>query len=172
MAILEVFEFLLARDWKPARSIYAGFGHDEEVGGKEGAGAISAALQARGVSLSFLVDEGMPIVDGMIPGIQQPVALIGTSEKGWATVELTVEREGGHASMPPSEVRGLPPPRQRHRERVCPTHSLAHMPPPLQSAIGILSNAIARLEANPMPSRFGTGPERCVGACPELRRGS
>ena len=51
----------------------------------------------------FVLDEGMAITVGMVPMIKKPVALIGTSEKGYLSVKLTVEMAGGHSSTPEKE---------------------------------------------------------------------
>lgn len=51
----------------------------------------------------FLLDEGMPIFDNVL-GVDRPIALIGTSEKGYLTIKLTVEMDkdtAGHSSRPP-----------------------------------------------------------------------
>jgi len=47
VAILEAVETLLARGFRPKRSIYLAFGHDEEVGGEAGAAAIAELLKSR-----------------------------------------------------------------------------------------------------------------------------
>ena len=125
VGMLEAVEILLAQGFRPARTIYLAYGHDEEVGGNRGARAIAALLQARGVRLEMVLDEGGVIGDGVIAGVPAPTALVGIAEKGFASVELTTEVPGGHSSLPPR-----------------------------QTAIGILSAAIARLEANPMPARL------------------
>ncbi|MCH8318991.1 MAG: M20/M25/M40 family metallo-hydrolase [Bacteroidetes bacterium] len=130
IAILEAVEFLLNDNFKPQRTIYLAFGHDEEIGGKQGAGKISKKLQsAHPVSIlkkgkikggiEFILDEGLFITEGIFPEIKEPIALIGTAEKGYLTLELKVDDPefGGHASMPPK-----------------------------QTAIGILSTAVHRLE--------------------------
>ena len=54
----EAVELLLASGFKPKRTVYFAFGHDEEVGGEEGAKQISELLQAEGVALEFMLDEG------------------------------------------------------------------------------------------------------------------
>lgn len=123
LGILEAVEFLVGQEFRPSRTVYLAFGHDEESRGHEGAEKIAALLKSRGVALDYLLDEGLVIADGLIPGVTAPVAMIGTAEKGWLTLELTAADTGGHASMPP-----------RH------------------TAIGILATAIHRLEANPMPA--------------------
>ncbi len=69
---------------QPERTLYLAFGHDEEVGGDKGAGAIASLLASRGVTLDFVVDEGGPIItDGLPSLLRTPIqiALIGTAEK-------------------------------------------------------------------------------------------
>jgi carboxypeptidase PM20D1 len=58
---LEAVEALLGRGFRPRRTVYLAFGHDEERGGDAGAGAITEWLAARGVRLLFTLDEGMAI---------------------------------------------------------------------------------------------------------------
>ncbi len=41
---------------------------------------------------------------GIVPNIDRPVALVAVGEKGGVDIELSLESEGGHSSMPP-----LPP---------------------------------------------------------------
>ncbi|XP_062450798.1 N-fatty-acyl-amino acid synthase/hydrolase PM20D1, partial [Rhea pennata] len=130
IGILQALEFLLRRNYRPRRSFYVGIGHDEEVFGQKGAKKIAALLEARGVKLSFLLDEGSVILEGVIAGVKKPVALIGITEKGSITLNFTVEKEPGHSSFPPKET-----------------------------SIGILAAAMSRLEQNPMPNRFSYGPE-------------
>lgn len=50
----------------------------------------------------MILDEGGLLAVGMVPGIDKPVALISTAEKGFVTVELTAHAQGGHSSMPPA----------------------------------------------------------------------
>lgn len=90
MQILEAVTHLLQRGYTPTRTIYISFGHDEEVGGGCGAASVAALLKTRGVQLELVVDEGgMVLMDGIRPGgfvlVDQPVAIVGTSEKvgGW-----------------------------------------------------------------------------------------
>jgi carboxypeptidase PM20D1 len=131
LAILEAAETLLARGFQPQRTVYFAFGHDEEVGGNQGAAAIAALLEQRGIRPELILDEGGLIAEGMVQGIKQPVALIGTAEKGYVSVELVAEAAGGHSSMPP-----------RH------------------GAIGKLAEAIEKLEDHPMPARIDGATKR------------
>ncbi len=103
IAIMESVEQLLKEGFQPKRTIYLAFGHDEEVGGSQGAAHLAKALKGRGVHAEFVLDEGGFVLNGMIPGIDDPVALIATAEKGFLTLELTVTTNGGHSSMPTRE---------------------------------------------------------------------
>jgi carboxypeptidase PM20D1 len=104
ISIMEAVERLLAENYQPERTIYLAFGHDEElINGLLGATVISAALKERGVDAEFVLDEGYAVTIGMVPMISKPVALIGTSEKGYLSVSLTVEMEGGHSAYPEKE---------------------------------------------------------------------
>lgn len=125
VGILAAVESLLAEGFVPSRDVWIGLGHDEEVGGAEGAVAIAAWLQQRGVKAEFLLDEGGAVVSGVIPGIVSPIAFVGIAEKGHASFELVAHDEGGHSSMPPP-----------------------------QGAIGRVAEAIVRLEREQMPARL------------------
>jgi carboxypeptidase PM20D1 len=122
LSLLEATETLLAKDFVPARTILFCFGDDEENGGTYGAQKIVAELQARGVHPEFVVDEGGAVVSGMVPGVTQPLAIIGTAEKGYVDLSLSTVGTGGHSSEPPAHT-----------------------------AIGELAMALTRLEAQPFP---------------------
>ncbi len=103
ISIMEAAEKLLGEKYQPERTLYFAFGHDEEMGGT-GAQAIAALLQTRGIKADLVLDEGGIITKDKVPGMTKPVALIGTSEKGYLSLELEVEKSGGHSSMPESET--------------------------------------------------------------------
>ncbi|XP_003474718.1 N-fatty-acyl-amino acid synthase/hydrolase PM20D1 [Cavia porcellus] len=128
MAILQALELLLIRNYIPQRSFFIALGHDEEVSGTNGAQKISALLQNRGVQVAFIVDEGSGVLEGFIPSLKRPFAMISVSEKGAIDLRLQVNMTSGHSSAPPKET-----------------------------SIGILSAAISRLEQTPMPNMFGKG---------------
>lgn len=120
LGMLEAVEMLLAKGHQPTRTVYLAFGHDEEIGGMNGAAKVAAHLAQKQVALECVLDEGLFILEGQMPGIKQPVAFVGIAEKGFLNLELVVQSPGGHASRPPA-----------------------------QTAIGILSKAISRLEDSP-----------------------
>jgi len=128
-AILEALEHLLGRGERPRRGGILALGLDEEVGGAEGAAQVAATLAAEGVRPFLVLDEGFAVLEGILELVPHPVAGVGVAEKGALRLELTVEAEGGHASMPERET-----------------------------ALGILSGALARLEAEPMPARLDGAP--------------
>lgn len=125
LAQMEAIELLLARGFKPRRTIYLAYGHDEEVGGQDGAARIAAMLHRLGVQPAMVLDEGGAVMSGTIPGVEKPVALVGIAEKGYLSLMLSTEAEGGHSSMPPDN-----------------------------STVGIVARAVARLEAQPLPLRL------------------
>lgn len=125
IGILEAVESLLARNWIPDRSLILCIGHDEEIGGNEGAKAMAEILESEGILAHMVLDEGGTITSGLVPGFDQPVGLIGTGEKGYLNLELMVKIEGGHSSMPERET-----------------------------AIDVLSAALARLSNAGFPSEF------------------
>lgn len=125
MGILEAVEGLITTGHAPKRTLYLAFGHDEEIGGEEGAKAVAALLKSRGVQLAWVLDEGGAIVQGVIPGVAGPVALIGVAEKGYTSLRISAKGTGGHSSMPPA-----------------------------QTAVGIVAQAVTKLEQSPFPARM------------------
>jgi carboxypeptidase PM20D1 len=121
MAILEAVEMLVKRRPRPGRTIVLAFGHDEEIGGVDGAGKMAAILKARDDHFEYVLDEGAAVTRGIIPGLKPAVALVGIAEKGSVSVELSAISPGGHSSMPPP-----------------------------QTAAGIVAAAVTALESNPM----------------------
>ena len=100
IGILEAAEYLLIEGFTPSRDIYFMFGFDEEIGGDLGAKAIAENLKQRGIQFDFVLDEGGAIVENMVPGVEQPVGVVGISEKGSATATLSIKGSGGHSSQP------------------------------------------------------------------------
>jgi carboxypeptidase PM20D1 len=97
---LEAAERLMEAGFQPQRSIYFAFGHDEEVGGEQGAGEIVKVFEERGLKFHGVLDEGGLIISGAVKGIKKPVGLIGVAEKGYADYKIIVDGSGGHSSMP------------------------------------------------------------------------
>ena len=66
LGILQAVEMMLRRGERPVRTFYIALGHDEEVGGDEGAGHISKRLEElleeNDEKLDFLLDEGMTVM--------------------------------------------------------------------------------------------------------------
>ena len=100
MGILEAVESLLATGFAPKRTVMLAFGHDEEVGGRDGAQAIAERLEREELRFATILDEGGAVVQGSLPGVEVPIAFVGIAEKGYASLELTVTQPGGHSSMP------------------------------------------------------------------------
>ena len=99
LGILEAAERLLGEGFVSKNDVYFSFSGDEEVNGP-GAPAIVTYLKEQGVKPAMVVDEGGAVVDGVFPGVTQPIAVVGIGEKGPMNVELTARAAGGHASTP------------------------------------------------------------------------
>lgn len=125
ITLMEAVEGLIKIGYQPERTLYLAFGHDEEIGGWQGARCIVQELERRGVRLAAVLDEGGAIMEGTVPGLSVPAGLVGVAEKGHASFHLTVEGRSGHASTPAPHT-----------------------------AIGLLARAITRLEARPVPANL------------------
>ncbi len=142
IAQLEALERLAADGFKPRRTVYLVAGHDEEIGGQAGAKVIVAALKQRGAKIQFVIDEGLLIADGMLPGLTPPAALVGIAEKGFVSIQLSVQGTPGHSSMPP---------------------------PPGQQAIAVLAAALEKVDAHPMPGGItGVAQQMLTVVGPEM----
>ncbi len=142
IAQLEAVELLLASGFKPKQTIYLAFGADEEVGGLRGAQQIAKLLQSRSVKLDFVIDEGLLVTEGIMPGLSKPAALIGIAEKGYLSVVMKVPATPGHSSMPP---------------------------PKGTSAIAMMSAALRRLEDEQLPAGIrGVAREMFETIAPEM----
>ena len=129
LAQLEAVEYLLSIRYQPSRAIYFAYGHDEETGGLEGARRVAERLAAQGVRFEWCLDEGLFVINRVVPLYPRPVALICVSEKGFVSAQLTVAvdaKEAGHSSAPGDT-----------------------------SAIGILGGALSQLQRTKAPSYYG-----------------
>jgi carboxypeptidase PM20D1 len=125
MSFLEAAETLLDSGFQPRRSLYFAFGHDEEVGGKEGAKEVAKYLAEQGIEFEFVLDEGGVVTEGVMTQVDRPVAIIGVAEKGYVNLRLRVDDAGGHSSQPPP-----------------------------QTALGIVSRAGVKVEDSPFPAQL------------------
>jgi carboxypeptidase PM20D1 len=143
MSIMEAVELLAGSGFQPRQTIYLIFGQDEEIGGTRGAQQVAKLFRERGIHLQFVLDEGLLITDGVLAGLNRPAALVGVAEKGYMSLQLTASATPGHSSMPP--------------------------PQPGQSAIGMLSLALTRLEDRQMPLAIrGLSREMFETLAPEM----
>lgn len=129
-AAMEALERLLGKGFSPSRDIWFAFGHDEELNGQNGALQMAGYLKSLGLEFDFVLDEGGCVATNVVAGLGKPIALVGIGEKGFANLRLIASQDGGHSSMP-----------ARH------------------TSLGILAQAICRIEKHPMKLRL-IGPTR------------
>ena len=139
---LEAVEMLIASGFQPERTVYLAMTHDEEVS-RNDAKTMTELLAARGVKLDMVLDEGLMVTEGVIPGVEQPAALIGVAEKGYLTLEFKAIATPGHSSMPPASG---------------------------SSAIAQITRALDRLEHQPFPASVsGVGKQMLETLAPEMK---
>ena len=129
MGLLEAVTILHEAEFQPRRTIHILLGHDEERGGVEGAALVAAWMRSQGWKLDAVFDEGGCVLTDF-PAVPSPVALVGVAEKGYLTLDLTVEVEGGHASAPAQET-----------------------------AIDVLAAALRKIRTRPFPRRSTSGAD-------------
>lgn len=122
VAIMEAVERLVKSGYRPKRTIYLSFGHDEEIGGANGAGKVAAHLKEQGIQMAWSLDEGSMILKDVIGGLDFPVASINIAEKGYVSLDITAFAPGGHSSLPPRTT-----------------------------AVSELANSLTRLQSGPVP---------------------
>lgn len=140
---LEAVEMLVASGFQPKQTVYLFFGQDEEVSGHRGAEVLAKRFKAENIKVDFILDEGTLIVEGILKGLDKPAALVGMAEKGYLTVMLTATATPGHSSMPPPTAR--------------------------ESAIGMMSAALSRLEDKQFPVQIrGVAADMFDAIAPEM----
>ena len=123
IAIMEAVELSIQENIQPNRTIYLCFGHDEEISGKRGAAIFSKWFDSSNIKPALVLDEGGMVDTEKFKATGRPVAVVGTGEKGYTNIDLTVEIPGGHSSTPMKET-----------------------------AIDILNKAIVKVRAKQMPA--------------------
>lgn len=118
VALLEAVSSLMEEGYAPRRDLYFAFGHDEELGGANGAAVLADVLQKRGLSFDMILDEGGTIRKSHMGKRSYPAALMGVGEKAVCVYRLTARAPAGQIGAPP-----------RH------------------TAVGMLSEAVCRIEA-------------------------
>ncbi len=121
MAIMEAVEGLLASGFVPRRSVLLAFGHDGESDG-EGVNRIVELLSRERTRPVWVLGEGSYLLSGLMPGIRDPIAMVGVAPKTGLDLRLIARAEAGSRSIPPRDT-----------------------------AFGALSEAIARVEDEAFP---------------------
>lgn len=126
ISILTAFEDLLHKGKQSKITYYVAFGCDEECNGSEaGAFSIASYFERKGLSFSYVLDEGGVVSQRYIKGFDQDIAVVGVAEKGYMDVELSASCNAGHSSTPS-----------------------------FPTALGMVSEAVSRLERKRMHARL------------------
>jgi carboxypeptidase PM20D1 len=125
ISIMEAAEELCIEGFRPGHDIWFAFGGDEERAGVLGAQKAAEWLSLRGQRFSWVLDEGTPVAENQIKGLNECLALVSIEEKGFLSLDLTVSQEPGHASKPPKT-----------------------------QAAAVLGRALCRIAARPFPYRL------------------
>ncbi|KAJ7511624.1 hypothetical protein B0H11DRAFT_709566 [Mycena galericulata] len=121
IGIMTTIETLISQGFTPTRTVVLAFGFDEEASGRQGAGALGAAMRSTygsDLPFAFVLDEG----GGFAENYGTVFATPGVAEKGYLDVHVEVTSPGGHSSVPPEHT-----------------------------TIGILAALLVKYEANPYP---------------------
>ncbi|KAJ3288926.1 carboxypeptidase S [Rhizoclosmatium globosum] len=122
---LEAIEVLLESGFVPRKTVYLAFGYDEEISGIEGARKVAEYMEQE---LNLVGKVGMVLDEGLdsLTNVDGfDMAVVSTAEKGYLDYHMTVETPGGHSSIPP-----------------------------LHTGIGLMSQLVNALEANPFPIKL------------------
>ena len=124
--VLEGMEKLIHEGHIPERDIYFAAGNNEEVAGDTMI-KIADWFIENNIKPWFVLDEGGAIMTELPMGITHPFAMVAVSEKGWATVKVTLKGETiAHAAK-----------------------STGKVPVPVK-----MLRAMAKLDSTPMPAQF------------------
>ena len=121
IGLMEAATYLIKNNFQPTRTVYFGFGHDEEIGGG-GAALITEKLREEGIQLHWSLGEGSFVNRGFFPGVDKLIAPINVAEKGIMNLLIVAKADGGHSSTPPS-----------------------------RTAVTLLAEALMKLEKEPLP---------------------
>ncbi len=189
LALLEGVEGLLAEGFSPQRTVLLAFSVDGGAwdGGPDGAsaareerGGIPGILTQRGIHPTWALTEGGGLTTGLVPGVVDPVALVGVAERGVLEIELTPRRgEGAPVPANSDEVRledddsGDPEPRPRRRYG--PVGDLAARDGDggiSGGSAAMLVQAVSRLEEPFAPRIEGPGRELLETMAPHMDPGT
>lgn len=90
---------LIEQGFVPEQDMYFAFSGGEEVNGRGAVNIVDWFVENH-IEPALVVDEGGAVVENVFPGVKTPCGFIGIAEKGMMNLTLSVDTNGGHASMP------------------------------------------------------------------------
>lgn len=166
-AILESMESLMAEGYVPPRDVWYFSSNGEEVSGPAAREAV-AWLRERNIHPYLVMDEGGAVASDAPLGVEEPVAMVGVSEKGHVDVTVTVRADGGHASTPaPNDAPRL---LARVCERIATNPGRPRFTPALDATLKELASRSAVLYRLVFSNLWLTRPavSRIMAADPEM----
>lgn len=97
----EIVELLISIGFKPKRTIIFSHGFDEEIGGFRNHNSQFLEDLYGKDSMYAIMDEGGVSLQN-IQGAT--MAIVGTGEKGYLDVSISIQKKGGHSSVPPKHT--------------------------------------------------------------------
>jgi Gly-Xaa carboxypeptidase len=119
---MEAVEELIKIGFKPTRTVIFSYGFDEEISGLRNHNGKYLEEKLGPKSLYAVMDEGGV---SMVDIDETTLAVVGTGEKGYLDVSISIQKKGGHSSLP-----------QEH------------------TAIGIMGSLIVQVENDHFPTYF------------------
>ena len=99
LALLEAMDLLLGEGFRPRRTVLVALTRDGSRSGA-GAGAVAAHLARRGVRPVWALVGGSMVRTALMPGLSDPVAVVGTAERGRAVLRVSGPPSAGVPGSP------------------------------------------------------------------------
>jgi carboxypeptidase PM20D1 len=100
VALFEAIEAMISEGFAPERTLWIAVGRESAADDPAGLFEIASLLESRGAMAAWALGDGGAILQGILPGVTEPVGVIGTAEQGAIAVRITARGSGGPAAAP------------------------------------------------------------------------